>query len=90
MNSFNVLIADGTRKRMLECVKDGFLFESVDFRCGEELIPFQALVATEIVLICAEVSTRAPVCQIHFQEYDSATFQIIEPLSETMHSRENF
>jgi lipopolysaccharide transport system ATP-binding protein len=31
-----------------------------------------------MVRICAEVSTRAPVYQIHFLEYDAAAFQVID------------
>lgn len=36
------------------------------------------LFAEGLVRICAEVSTRAPVYQIHFLEYDVAAFQVID------------
>lgn len=36
------------------------------------------LFAEGVVSICVEVSTRAPVYQIHFLEYDAAAFQVID------------
>jgi len=36
------------------------------------------LLAEGVVRICAEVSTRSPVYQIHFLEHDAAAFQVID------------
>ena len=36
------------------------------------------LFAEGVIRICAEVSTRAPVYQIHFLEHDAAAFQVID------------
>jgi lipopolysaccharide transport system ATP-binding protein len=36
------------------------------------------LLTEGVVRICAEVSTRAPVYQIHFLVYDAASFQVVD------------